>query len=651
MFSRDSKGTYFHKSQTTVKPTPRRNAQELEHAMFNPIMKVEVTGEMSYDGIFKVKSIDDVNSGEKGTNTHYTVEMLNPYFTHKSARLEGSDAKNFQDSQTAAGMVLPSPQVGTIGVIIVADNQINRGYWIGSLPGPSIGKTVPDFSSTGNIAAEKSKLDEYAVASLPVGEYVRKTNDGSVPYDKIKHPIHPFADVLKQQGLLVDTVRGQTTSSRVRDFSPSMFGFNTPGRTMDKKDLIGFGENKVEAQVTRQGGHTFTMDDGDIIGQNNLVRLRSSKGAQILFHDTQDLVYIANQKGTAWIEMTADGKIDVYAKDSISFHTETDFNFRADRDVNLEAGRNINLKSNERTQIESKKMYLYSTEEGRIQVNGPIDFVTNDMRLNVTDFNIQSNNIDITNKLDYRVKTGEHDFATFYGTRFSTGTGFDIKTNAVANQVWAPTWNPLQVYNKGQTVIFNNLFYQAIKLTKLPAPANTPAPPTNAEYWLPLPPQVPKTVLGGIKVDTNGPLVGKIDISSLDSITAQSIRGKIDLKATADIDIQSLTTVYIDGTAAVHLNLPGPGAAVAEPIALSALATNIPIPFNTSAEMAYHVAPLGLYINEKIDSTKEWTENYRKDEEGIYSIMKRVPTFEPWPMHEGADKTLTDRTATDRGIE
>jgi len=160
---------------------------------------------------------------------------------------------------------------------------------------------------------------------------------------------------------------------------------------------------------------------------------------------------------------------------------------------------------------------------------------------------------------------------------------------------------------------------------------------------LPLEPQVPKTPPpnGGIKIDTNGPLIGKIDISSLDSISAQSIRG--------DINLKTVGTVYIDGTKAVHLNLPG--AAPASTIELSALATNTPIPFNTSAEMAYHVAPLGLYINEKIDSTKEWTENYRKDEEGIYSIMKRVPTFEPWPMHEGADKTLTDRTATDRGIE
>jgi putative chitinase len=87
------------------------------------------------------------------------------------------------------------------------------------------------------------------------------------------------------------------------------------------------------------------MDDGHVNGQNELVRLRTRTGHQILMHNSQDLIYIANSKGTAWIELTSNGKIDIFAQDSVSIHTENDFNFRADRDINLEAGRNIHIRA------------------------------------------------------------------------------------------------------------------------------------------------------------------------------------------------------------------------------------------------------------------------------------------------------------------
>jgi len=60
-------------------------------------------------------------------------------------------------------------------------------------------------------------------------------------------------------------------------------------------------------------------------------------------HNSHDLIYIGNSKGTAWIELTSNGKIDIFATDSVSIHTKQDFNFRADRDINFEAGRNINV--------------------------------------------------------------------------------------------------------------------------------------------------------------------------------------------------------------------------------------------------------------------------------------------------------------------
>jgi hypothetical protein len=64
-------------------------------------------------------------------------------------------------------------------------------------------------------------------------------------------------------------------------------------------------------------------------------------------HTSEDLIYINNSRGTCWIEMSSNGKLDIYAQDSVSVHSEVDINFVADRDINFEAGRNINMIVNE----------------------------------------------------------------------------------------------------------------------------------------------------------------------------------------------------------------------------------------------------------------------------------------------------------------
>jgi uncharacterized protein (DUF2345 family) len=116
------------------------------------------------------------------------------------------------------------------------------------------------------------------------------------------------------------------------------------------------------------------MDDGDLAGQNELVRIRTRTGHQILLHNSQDLIYIANSKGSAWIELTSNGKIDIYAADSVSIHTEQDFNFRADRDINIEAGRNINISAggNMQTDVVGNHTLMVS-KNGYITYSGSLD--------------------------------------------------------------------------------------------------------------------------------------------------------------------------------------------------------------------------------------------------------------------------------------
>jgi hypothetical protein len=155
-----------------------------------------------------------------------------------------------------------------------------------------------------------------------------------------------------------------------------VFGISTPGpldrRKGAKKAKIGSNQSQSPSAVpvSRMGGTQFIMDDGhdgkiressaatgpmkyvDVVGggkgdsnipYNEHFRVRTRTGHQILMHNSEDLIYIGNARGTAWIELTSNGKIDIYSRDSISIHTENDLNIRADRDINMEAGRNFNL--------------------------------------------------------------------------------------------------------------------------------------------------------------------------------------------------------------------------------------------------------------------------------------------------------------------
>jgi hypothetical protein len=119
---------------------------------------------------------------------------------------------------------------------------------------------------------------------------------------------------------------------------------------------------------------TATNAGEPTIPYNEYFRVRTRTGHQILMHNSEDLIYIGNAKGTTWIELTANGKIDIYAQDSVSIHTETDLNVFANRDINLEAGRNINMKSGGRLKADiGSNMELLIGADGKITVGANWD--------------------------------------------------------------------------------------------------------------------------------------------------------------------------------------------------------------------------------------------------------------------------------------
>ena len=191
-------------------------------------------------------------------------------------------------------------------------------------------------------------------------------------YESIPKPIHPFAETLLKQGLSADDIRGNTSSSARRETPSQVFGISTPGRkdTTTTKENVGTKDSGAQDYVTRKTGHTFVMDDGAVDGTNQLTRLRTASGHQILMHDTEGTVYIANGSGKAFIEMERDGTISVFSDGGINMRTKQDFNLHSDRHVNFHAKgslnftaeQNVNLNGGFNVQTMAKNSILNSSQ-------------------------------------------------------------------------------------------------------------------------------------------------------------------------------------------------------------------------------------------------------------------------------------------------
>ena len=375
--------------------------------------------DVRYMGGLEVELVKYSGSGgspEKGGEL-IQVRYLSPFYgITPAAGLTPNDG--YQNTQKSYGMWMVPPDIGTRVLVIFAEGSPNLGYWIGCIPDDYMNFMVPD----GKASTEQTTAltpENIKGAKLPVGEYNKAFEDGTLidptlfkkPYNK------DFTEVLETQGLLLDENRGTTTTSARREMPSMVFGISTPG-PLDKRDgapkvTIGPAEDKVTMPYNRLGGTSFVMDDGDpsflrkdhpedgppiylnqmaseqggkfTIPQNELARWRTRTGHQILMHNSEDLIYIGNARGTTWIEMTSDGKIDIHAQDSVSIMTDNDLNITAERDINMEAGRNINMKATARYS-KGEPTDAQGNESGRIQLEAQHNhnlFVGNDSKITV----------------------------------------------------------------------------------------------------------------------------------------------------------------------------------------------------------------------------------------------------------------------------
>jgi hypothetical protein len=428
----------------------------------------------SFMGSIEVTLLKDQANTAGDDSQTFIVKYASPFFGYTPFEFMGkndgakSTIDGFSDTQKSYGMWFVPPDVGVNVLVLFVNGDPASGYWFACVPGVNINHMVPAIagSTVNSLDDEDKKRYGNTTLPLPVAEVNKRINGEKQEIDPEKYPrvVHPIADRFLEQGLLEDDVRGFNTSSPRREAPSMVFGISTPGpldrRESAKKQQIGKSDSQATVPVSRLGGTQFVMDDGNdryhratsaaegpvkyidlldpanqkkgdtgsaTIPASEYFRVRTRTGHQILMHNSEDLIYIANARGTAWIELTSNGKIDIYAEDSISVHTQQDLNIRAARDINLEAGRNINMRT------ESGKWHVEIATDMEFLIN-------NDSKLTV------GNNLDILVGAKTKISTNNDlDIASGAETKISStadinlGSGAEVKVNGTKIFLNGPT--------------------------------------------------------------------------------------------------------------------------------------------------------------------------------------------------------------------
>lgn len=351
----------------------------------------------TYMGSLLVELQRNIGNNPKSDGSSFVVKYASPFFGSTSLS-HNSMGTDYDSTQKSYGFWAIPPDKDTLVLCAFVEGDPKRGYWFACIPDTYMNFMVPGTPAFTGEDGSKT----------PVAEYNKKVFQGDNDDPTlIPKPVHPFTEVLKVQGLLNDEFRGITTSGARREAPSAVFGWSTPG-PIDRRDgaprgSIGRKETTVDtAFVSRLGGSSFVMDDGDdkllrvgdpsisppeyvsvengkVEGDvtrphNDLVRIRTRTGHQIVFHNSEDFIYVSNSKGTAWFELTSRGKIDVYATESISMNTLGDYNINAGGSINIK-GNALNIKSATKSVIETGNILSIKSADTRLNTSGNCDMI------------------------------------------------------------------------------------------------------------------------------------------------------------------------------------------------------------------------------------------------------------------------------------
>jgi len=301
-----------------------------------------------------------------------TVSFLSDFFgtIGGSAGSGNEDNGTYKSNPTSYGQWHAPPDIGTTVICIFVNGDPNYGFYIGCVPEPDALHMVPAIGSSDYVINNEGEASSYGGATrLPATNFNSNnpTNSNSPNFNDSPRPVHSYsATIMNQQGIIRDPIRGPISSSASREPASRVgWGVSTPGRPIYEggfddstvtQNLDG-SKNEQLKVVARRGGHSIVMDDGDIIGRDQLVRIRTALGHQILMSDDGQTLMILHSNGQSYIELGKEGTIDMYSTNSVNIRTQGDLNLHADRNVNIHAMENLNIQAkNIQTNSEEKTM-------------------------------------------------------------------------------------------------------------------------------------------------------------------------------------------------------------------------------------------------------------------------------------------------------
>jgi hypothetical protein len=315
--------------------------------------------------------IPDFGGNEKEPSHWVTVSYASPFMG--AARIPQvdetkSETNDFYHGNHSYGMWMTPPDIGNYVLVTFISGDANQGYWFACI--------MPDLSHYAIPGQAGAKIEKVELAKDPKNKELvavltnppyptvefNEENTGTKTqwnnFLEIEKPVHiPQVRTLLNQGLEDDKIRGVISSSSQRESPSNVFGISTPGRPGDES----YAPDK-ETITNRKGGHTFVMDDGNKDGIDQLIRLRTAGGHQLLMNDKEKVLYIGNSEGTVWMEFTGDGKILMYSKSDFNLRTEGNINFHADESINMYAAKDIKICAGGILREQAKEISLKATD-------------------------------------------------------------------------------------------------------------------------------------------------------------------------------------------------------------------------------------------------------------------------------------------------
>ena len=392
--------------------------------------------------------IPDLGGVKTNDSDHIMVSYASPFFGHTYGTDSQTGSVNGADGQWTSGMSygmwFVPPDLGNKVLVTFVAGDRSRGYWFACVYDSPSHHMVPGLGR--NIGGESDTVPTVSDGSYrPVVEAYSGEPNALVDITTTPRYAHEFqTNNLIVEGLDRDPIRGAISSSSLREAPSNVYGVSTPGRPVTDTNQV---------VVARYGGHQFVMDDGDANGTDQLIRLRTAGGHQLMLNDSSNIVYIASKTGTQWLEFSDNGSINVYGLGGVNIRTEGVLNLQGDAGViistlgELKLNADIGIKlttKNEITALASSKILVATDGALSVSAGGTCSVASSgamnigsssDVNINGTTVNLNNGSAPAVNPASF--SNGSLPDVTNNGTLWvMTGTLETACTVAPAHEPW-----------------------------------------------------------------------------------------------------------------------------------------------------------------------------------------------------------------------